>query len=259
MPPSTRIYSALRASLIHFLISLVVALSAAFLVFSLWYPNPYRALLSVEHIFLLLIAIDVVCGPILTLIFWNPNKSKKELKNDLTVIAFLQIAALIYGISTIAAGRPVYSVYEVDRFRVVTATEVDSSALNSAINGLKNLPWSGPLIIGTRTPINSQELLNSIDLSLAGQEPSLRPNWWTPYEKVRETVKARMKPLPDLYSWHSERSRELIDNGIQSTGTSLEKLHYLPLVSHSSLDSWIVLLNQEAKIVGYANVGGFKP
>ena len=44
---------------------------------------------------LLMIGVDVVIGPLLTLIVFDPKK--KHLKFDLVVIAALQLAALAYG------------------------------------------------------------------------------------------------------------------------------------------------------------------
>ena len=83
----------LRASGIHLGISLCIALLAALLVFGLWYPYPYREISGGRALFLLMTAVDVVMGPLITLVVFNQAKRRKELVLDFTVVAVLQLAA----------------------------------------------------------------------------------------------------------------------------------------------------------------------
>ena len=54
----------LRAATIHLSVTLVVAALAAWLVFGLWYPYPYREISGGRELFLLVVAVDVVLGPL---------------------------------------------------------------------------------------------------------------------------------------------------------------------------------------------------
>lgn len=105
----------------HLLISFVLALLTVFVVFWVWYPSPLDKALGVADIFLLLLCIDVIIGPLLTLIV--AKQGKKTLKMDLSIIGVLQIAALSYGLYIVAQGRPVWLVYDNNRFEVVQAYE----------------------------------------------------------------------------------------------------------------------------------------
>ncbi|WP_331345468.1 TfpX/TfpZ family type IV pilin accessory protein [Cellvibrio sp. UBA7661] len=105
----------------HLLISFVIALLTVFVVFLVWYPSPLDKALGVADIFLLLLCIDVIIGPLLTLIV--AKQGKKTLKMDLSIIGVLQIAALSYGLYIVAQGRPVWLVYNNNRFEVVQAYE----------------------------------------------------------------------------------------------------------------------------------------
>ena len=58
----------LRAFLWHFLASLLMASLALMLVYGVWYPSPLHALLGVTSIFLIVLAVDVVIGPVLTFV-----------------------------------------------------------------------------------------------------------------------------------------------------------------------------------------------
>ena len=82
-----------KACSIHLLLSLLVALAALIWVFNAWYPAPLHDALAVTYIFLLLIVVDMILGPILTLIVYKPGKT--TLVFDLMVIAALQLCALL--------------------------------------------------------------------------------------------------------------------------------------------------------------------
>ena len=78
-----------------------MALLAAALVFGLWYPYPYREISGGRELFFIIVAVDVVMGPLLTFAVFNRKKPLKELKRDLGVIVLLQLAALGYGLWTV--------------------------------------------------------------------------------------------------------------------------------------------------------------
>lgn len=105
-----------RAAGIHLSVSLAVAALAAWLVFGLWYPYPYREISGGRELFMLVTAVDVVLGPLMTLVVYNRTKSRREKLLDFSVIGALQIAALCYGLWTVAQSRPVHMVFGYDRF-----------------------------------------------------------------------------------------------------------------------------------------------
>src|SRR5699024_10363140 len=107
----------LTAFAIHLGISFVIALLAVGLVFFVWYPAPLHTALGVSKICLVLLLIDVVLGPIRTVIVYK--KGKRALGMDLTVIAALQLAALTYGLWTVAEGRPAWLVFGGNHFELV--------------------------------------------------------------------------------------------------------------------------------------------
>lgn len=90
---------------IHFLISLSVFVGLVILVFSYWFPGVLADVdSSWERMLLVIAGVDLVLGPILTLIVFNP--AKKSLKFDLATIAVLQIAVLAYGVYSMHSTRP---------------------------------------------------------------------------------------------------------------------------------------------------------
>ncbi|WP_312301866.1 hypothetical protein [Diaphorobacter nitroreducens] len=252
-----RLTAALSAFAIHIVVSLLIAIVVGAFVFLWWFPHPHRLLVGGDFLFMVMIGVDVVCGPLLTALIFNPQKKKRELLLDLSVIVLVQLLALVYGVNSLAKARPIAMVYEVDRFVIVTAAQLDGAELAHAPVAFQSLPWFGPMIIGTREPRNSAEMLESVEMSLRGVEPSLRPSWWCGYEENRLLVKMHMRPLKELREKQPPSVRNVIDAKVKEFQLLINEVYYVPLVSAKSLDDWVVLLNPEADIIGYAPVGGF--
>ncbi|GAB3664775.1 fimb protein [Ramlibacter alkalitolerans] len=237
-------------------LSALVGLTAAAVVFGLWFPYPYRALAGGQHLFLVLVSVDVVCGPLLTAVLFSPFKSRREMALDLSLIALVQLGALVYGVHAISEARPVVAAFESDRLVAVSAAQIDPADLGQAPPDLRKLSWSGPVLIGTRAPKDG-ETFASVMMSVQGVEPSARPGWWQSYDQSRDQVKQRMKKLADLRAARDDGAQREIDAAAAKSGLPLPDLYYLPLTSQKMLDGWIVLLDSDGRIVGYAPVDGF--
>ena len=251
-----RLRAAGKVFAIHLCLSALIALITAAVVLGFWFPFPHRHLADGQRLFWVMVGVDVVCGPLLTLVLFNPAKSRRELRLDLSLVAVIQLAALAYGLYSISLARPVIQAFETDRFTVVSAAEIDPGQLPQAPPAWRTLPWNGPRLIGTR-PARNDEILLDIDLSLQGIGPGARPSWWQPYEQSIPAVQKRMKKLADLRAARPAAGQALIDQAVRQTGQPLEALFYLPLTSRKKLDDWIVLLDAQANIAGYAPVSGF--
>jgi len=225
----------------------------AAVVLGLWFPFPYRSLAGGQHLFWILIGVDVVCGPLLTAIIFNPKKSRRELLFDLTLVFVIQLMALAYGLHSISEARPVVLAFEVDRLTVVSAVQVDKKAMSAS----QALSWGGPVLVGTRDPKSGDEVLESVEMSIQGIEISARPDWWQPYDASKPQIRRRMKSLSILRAGKNMQTQADIDAAAKKTRLKIDQLYYLPLVSQKSLDQWIALLDAQANIVGYASVGGF--
>lgn len=251
-----RIRFASRWAIRHLWFSLVVAGLAAWLVFGGWYPSPWREMLGVAGIFGVIVAVDVVCGPLLTLILASPAKSGRERWLDLTLVALIQLGALGYGLWSVASARPVVLAFEVDRLFVVTANEVQTELLDQAPEGLRRLPWWGVARVGLRESTSSSEYLSSVEMSINGVTQPMRPSWWRPYgDEVRAAIRSKAKPLAGLMEKRLQQDLEL-RQAVARTGLTAELLYFLPLTSSKEM-GWIALLDAAGEIVGYAPVDGF--
>jgi hypothetical protein len=245
----------LKAACIHFLLSLLIALGAAALVFGLWYPWPYRVISGGQQLFYLVVAVDVVLGPALTFAVFNLKKGWPHLRRDLVVIAALQIAALVYGLHTVYVARPVVVAFEVDRFKVVSYNDVLHSELESALPEFRTLSLTGPKLVGTRTTAAGEDKLKSIELSLQGYDIGARPSYWQAYEKSAPDILKRSRPVTSLLERYPDRATDL-QNAITETGKQGSELRFLPVMGRA--DNWVVLLDaSNAQPLGFAEADGF--
>ena len=233
----------------HLGLSLCVALMASLLVFMIWYPSPYDKIAGGAQLFFLAISVDVVLGPLLTAVVADAKKPRRELIRDLAVIVILQLAGLSYGIYSIALARPVIVAFEVDRFHVATAAEIDPSTWDEAPADLRSPPWFGPRLIAAVKPTDPAEQLRSIDLALGGMDLAMQPRSWRTYASQSNAAWAKARPLPILvakYPQELSAAQEIADRAGQTVG----KLRFLPLVSR--LQKWsAVIAAPDARIVGY--------
>lgn len=250
-----RLKFASRYALRHLLLSLAVAALSAAAVFGLWYPMPWRAMLGVGAIYGLILAVDVICGPLLTLILSSPRKSLRERVVDFSLIGVVQLAALLYGLHAVWMARPVVLGFEVDRLVVVTANEIEADRLAEAPAGLRRLPWWGVQRVGTRQPKDSADVLRSVELGLSGVSLVMQPGWWLPWQDALPAMQARAKPLAELMARRPEAA-DALRRAARDSGLPPEQLRYLPLTSHKTLD-WVALLDARLDMVGWAPVDGF--
>lgn len=241
MTISERVRPALIASIKHLCASIAVALLCAALVFGLWYPYPYSELVGGRELFLLMIAVDVACGPLLTLVVFNPKKARGELVRDIGIIVCLQLAALVYGMSTTIQARPAFLAFEKDLFRVVVVPDIDLENISLAPTNLQKLSLVGPRLIGTRVAKPTDpDYLQSVQLSVEGLPPAFRPPRWVDYEHQRAEAIAKSHPLSELRRKHPERQK-LIDGMIEKDHLDERRLGYLPLTAKMHTD-WVIVI-----------------
>jgi hypothetical protein len=239
----------LKAGCWHLLLSMCVAGAAAAVVFCVWYPYPYREISGGRELFLLLVGVDVVLGPLLTLIVFNPRKSWKELSLDLAVVAVFQVSALGYGLWTVASARPVHLVFEIDRFRVVHALDVPDELLKYVPDGIDALPWTGPTLLSVRPFKNLQESSEMTLAALQGVSLAFRPDLWQSYAQGLKGVKSAAKPLPQLYRQFPQYEG-VLTHAVHISGFGLEKLAALPLLARGTF--WTVLIDLDTGSIAAA-------
>ena len=186
-----------KASALHLAISAAIATAVVALMLAVWYPQHYFAAMGGATLVILLIGVDVVIGPLITLIVYDPKK--KNLRFDLAVIAALQLAALAYGCSIMFNARPVYNVFVVDRFEVIAANGVDEASRAKAAPEFRSLPLTGPKVIAARQPDDPKRFADiAIGAVDGGPDLGNLPEFYVPYAQFRQDAGKRARPLAEL-------------------------------------------------------------
>lgn len=254
----------LSVPLVHLLVSFGIIFCVAVLIFGVWFPAPFRELAGGTKLFWIIIAIDAVCGPFLTWLLFNRSKSRLALGVDISLVVAIQLAALLYGLHVLSLSRPLALVYEVDRFRVVSFSDLVDTESKKMPDWAYPWRFSDVRIVGTRAATSLDEKVESVDASLQGVEPSQRPHWWQDYEQSIPRVLKRAHPLSVLRQMHptqgdilEEAVTHALANAQPGETTDATQLVWLPLVSRREM-GWVVLLDPTtARPRSYAPLDGF--
>jgi len=216
-----------KAAGIHLLISLIVAILVGSLIYFVWYPPPYFQVAGGSNLMLIIMGVDVVIGPFLTLAVFKAGK--KGMHFDLIVIALLQIAAFGYGVHIIAAARPVFIVAEVDRFVVVTANALDDADLAAGSQPeFRRRSWFGPRLVGAEPPQQGSDAFDMAMSGLAGKDIDLFPKYYVPYSQVSEALLTRSRPLTDTMK-KSAQDAHLVQQFLAGRNADAADYRSLPL------------------------------
>lgn len=237
----------LRAATVHLVLSLLVALAAAWLVFRMWYPSPYQVLAGGQGLFLLVVSVDVVLGPLLTLAVFNAAKGWRRLRVDLAAIGLVQAVALAYGLHTCFVARPVILAFEGDRFRVVAAVEVLADELPKASPSFRSLSIHGPELVGVRRATD-EERYDAIMLATQGFDTGQRPTFWVDYAQVQPQAAVLARPLEAVLGQCPGRRAPIL-GAVRAAGLAESAARALPLISRES--DWSVLVDTTGRVAGF--------
>jgi len=133
------------AFLIHFAGSVGLIAAIFSVIYLVWFPHALAAASGGLEGLTIIAAVDVVLGPLLTFVIYDVAKSKSHLARDIGVIIFLQLAALIAGVSVVYAAKPIAIVHVYDTFYVFRQPDFDALDINS--NALNKFSGNYPKIL----------------------------------------------------------------------------------------------------------------
>jgi len=173
--------SRFQAFAIHLLISSAVLGSFLTFVFLTWYPHPFFVVEGLVQIVWVLVGVDLVLGPALTLVVFKSGKP--GLKRDLSIIAAIQIIGFIYGAHTFYIERPYFAIfYDSDYFDVIPASAMkDLGKLDPDLN---HSTIGGPVIVYVEAPTEIDDLKIILeDMKQGGPAIHLRPEYYRPLKR----------------------------------------------------------------------------
>jgi len=209
---------------IHLLISVLILVALLGVIFFIWYPNNLIHAGGITGL-KILFGVDLVLGPLLTLVVFSPNK--KGLAMDLTLIGLLQIACLCAGLWIIYNQRPVLQVIADDGVHIISASDARQYQIN-----LKEIPGKYPKKVVIDLPPET-DTWSTIRFTseLVDEKPfSTRQDLYKPLAEVNNEV-------------FDERIKKIRDRSPQSS---------MPIKAQTTKCAWVPLISIHA--TGYACV-----
>ncbi len=167
-----------------------------------WYRWPGWYLTGMPRIAALVATVDVVLGPLMTLIIANPFKLRRELARDIGVIVLVQLVALVYGAGALWRGRPLYYVLSSNRFVIVQASSLPTAEV--ALSRRQNSPfaptwYSRPRWVWASVPKNGKEREKVTGSAISnGTDVTQMPRLFEAWSQGEPELRKRLKKVDDL-------------------------------------------------------------
>ena len=224
----------LKAALTHLAISSVIVGSFLAIALTVWYPAPFFGISGLSAILLMMVAVDLILGPMLTFVVFKPKK--RTLKFDLAVIAAVQLGAFAYGMNTVYEAHPLYVAYAIDRFTPINANEV--SPAQAKYTELQKSRLSGPMLVYVDKPTDPAEMSRVTMEALSGKaDLDARPEYYVPLAQRTEELLARSIDLSPYLQQADNRKK--LDNFLQKHGKTSSDYAFLPLIGKEKDVFWV--------------------
>lgn len=232
----------LKATSIHLLLSLLIFAVILYLILFDWYPEPFFTAQGGWQGIQLMAFVDLVLGPALTFIVFNHLKQQKEIILDLSLIAVVQITALIWGGHTVYAQRPIALVYWADAFYTVTSDDY-------SVQGIEDPDFSQysqhtPPLIFSRPIVTQDELKLSNELSEKLIPAYAHTSFYENIEDNLESVFDNEVNIEEVIANNDEMRRQLE----KITAGDLAAYRYVTL--KAKYQNMILIIKQDGEIVG---------
>lgn len=217
-----------QAAAIHLLISVAIAAAVLAVMLGVWYPRPLFEAEGGPGLVFILVGVDVVIGPLITLVIFKSGKP--GLRFDLWTIALLQSAALIYGCYVVAEVRPAFIAFVKDQFEVVGAIDLTPADLKDARRAeYRNIPLTGPMLVAVEPPTDPKEIQKLLLLAVEqGKDMRHFPKYYVSYDGYRQKVLARGRTLEQVQRSEPEMARA-IERYLAESGRRDSEVLYFPL------------------------------
>lgn len=178
-----------------------------------WYLWPGWYLSSALHVVGIVVLVDLVLGPTLTLIVANPGKPRTELTRDISIIVAVQLIALVYGAATLWQGRPLYYTFSVDRLELVEASDLKDQDIQVARRENPALAprwYSRPRWIWAPLPEDPEKAKEiAMGTVTGGADVIQMPRYFRPWEQGLPQLRTRLRKTDDLSDFSREERNAL--------------------------------------------------
>jgi hypothetical protein len=222
----------LKAFSLHLLSSATVLTLILGSLYFGWYRWPGWHLTDVTRVVFVMVCVDVVLGPTLTLVIANKNKPRRELVRDVGIIVVVQLCALIYGSVSLWSGRPLYYAFSENVLQLVQAYDIDAEEAEAGRRqnpGLAPHWYSLPRWIWAPLPQNAEESEKIVAAAVTGGDDVISmPKYFKPWEDGLPSLRGQLKKVDDVaYFAKSEKTR--LKERMKAAGLPDDKSNTIPL------------------------------
>jgi hypothetical protein len=202
-----------------------------------WYRWPGWYLAEATPVVAVLVGVDLVIGPLLTLVIASNRKSRRELTRDIGIIVAVQVLALIYGTTSLWNGRPLYYAYSETVLQLVQAYEINASEaeLGRKQNAVLAPHWySLPRWIWAPLPSDPEEAQKLITAVLSGSDDVISmPRYFKRWDEGLPTLRERLKKVDDV-PYFSPGDKKKLKERLQAAGLSTDQLNTMTFTGKGS-------------------------
>jgi hypothetical protein len=239
-----------KAFLIHLGLSAVIYVVLLYLIVFLWYPQPYFATDGGWQGVQLITGVDLVLGPLLTLIVFKSGKP--GLRRDLTLIGLVQTVALVWGTWLVYDQRIAIVTYADGAFYTLNSEQLHDAggkALEIAAQSSVRPPYAFvrmPKDAHERQALRLKTLYSAKPMNQLGEH----------YELLGESN------MPEVltsgleigkFAAASEQNREHLERFLARYGGTVEDYAFLPLFCRYQ-DLLLVLRRKDGGVIDTLNI-----
>ena len=202
-----------------------------------WYHWPGWHLTDAVHVVVVMVGVDVVIGPLITLIIASARKPRRELARDIAIIVAVQLAALGYGATTLWHGRPLYYAFSVNCLQVLQASDIDPEAARSAREQKLALAphwYSLPRWIWAPFPTD-KALAEKIfqGLMQGGYDIVGYPQYYKTWPEGAKELRSHLQRVNDI-KFFIPKQRTLLEKRMQAAGLPVDQANGIALTGRGS-------------------------
>lgn len=234
---------------LHLLLSLPFISIVLYLVLGWWQPEPYLSADGGWAMLAVMLMVFIVIGPVLTFLVYKPGKW--GLRFDLVVIGLLQISTLCFGTYIFYSERPVFLVFAVDRFTLISMDDFDHG-------DLKQVQWldesgRGPRKVFAKLPDDQQQREALMNEVMTGKpDIEFRAEYYRAFDVNLVKVLNRSYDISRL-AQSSQYKRRSITAFNKKHCPRLEDCAYYPLIGKKR-DMILVLNREDGSVIGAINI-----
>lgn len=180
---------------LHLLGSAVVLVVLLLILIFFWYPGVMIDLGGWQGI-KIVAGVDLVLGPLLTLIVFNP--AKKSLKYDLLAILLFQISCLSLGVYFVHSQSPAILVMSDEGIHVISHSELGKLSEDvSSLPDTKKMHWKPLYVLDLPTDQTASGILKGTKEVIGGKPFHYNTEMYRGFDKKNEATKNILKNFPD--------------------------------------------------------------